>query len=244
VGYKKCFSAYYIFKIKNEIFFPPKHTNFAIIMLQSNSQSRANILQKIEDALQQKTPMPFNHNLVLNNNVVQQTDEPLLTLFSENLTGLLGNVIISKCQSNTVDQLKLLCQNNNWQKVYCVEENIINQCLANNWEIEPYNDLATCDVSITSCEFLVARTGSIMLSSALPQGRTASVYAPVHICVAYQRQLVFDVKDAFISLDAKYGKNIPSSISLATGPSRTADIEKTLVVGVHGPKEVYCIIES
>ena len=40
----------------------------------------------------------------------------------------------------------------------------------------------------------------------------------------------------------KYGNNIPSLITFATGPSRTADIEKTLVVGVHGPKEVYLFL--
>jgi hypothetical protein len=43
-------------------------------------------------------------------------------------------------------------------------------------------------------------------------------------------------------MQAKYGDQMPSMISFATGPSRTADIEKTLVVGVHGPKEVYCFL--
>jgi L-lactate dehydrogenase complex protein LldG len=53
---------------------------------------------------------------------------------------------------------------------------------------------------------------------------------------------VFDVKDAFEFLQQKYGEQLPSQISFATGPSRTADIEKTLVVGVHGPKEVFCFL--
>ncbi len=53
---------------------------------------------------------------------------------------------------------------------------------------------------------------------------------------------MYDINDAFTILVKKYGNNLPSSISLATGPSRTADIEKTLVVGVHGPKEVYCFL--
>jgi len=45
-----------------------------------------------------------------------------------------------------------------------------------------------------------------------------------------------------IRMKEKYGENLPSLITLATGPSRTADIEKTLVVGVHGPKEVFCFL--
>ena len=103
-------------------------------------------------------------------------------------------------------------------------------------------DLSQSDVSITRCELLVARTGSMVLSSKVSSGRTTSVYAPVHICIAKVSQLVYDIKDAIELLKKKYGENLPSQISFATGPSRTADIEKTLVVGVHGPKEVYCFL--
>jgi L-lactate dehydrogenase complex protein LldG len=92
---------------------------------------------------------------------------------------------------------------------------------------------------------LVARTGSIVLSSAQQQGRTASVYAPIHICIAFVDQLVEDIKDALAAAREKHGSQFPSLLTLATGPSRTADIEKTLVVGVHGPKEVYLfLVES
>ena len=97
-------------------------------------------------------------------------------------------------------------------------------------------------MSITSCESLVARTGSIVLSTANKSGRTVSVYAPIHICIAYTHQLMFDVKDALLAIKEKYQGKIPSLITFATGPSRTADIEKTLVTGVHGPKEVYCFL--
>jgi L-lactate dehydrogenase complex protein LldG len=68
------------------------------------------------------------------------------------------------------------------------------------------------------------------------------VYAPVHICIAYTSQLVYDIKDGLRVLKDKYGSSLPSFISFASGPSRTADIEKTLVVGVHGPKEVYLFL--
>jgi L-lactate dehydrogenase complex protein LldG len=80
------------------------------------------------------------------------------------------------------------------------------------------------------------------MSTAQTSGRTVSVYAPIHICIAYTRQLVYDIKDALQTIKNKYGDHLPSLISFATGPSRTADIEKTLVVGVHGPREVYCFL--
>ena len=76
------------------------------------------------------------------------------------------------------------------------------------------------------------------MSSEQQSGRTVSAYAPVHICIAYTQQLVFDTRDALKNLKNKYGNNIPSFITFAAGPSRTADIEKTLVLGAHGPKEL------
>ena len=80
------------------------------------------------------------------------------------------------------------------------------------------------------------------MSAAQQSGRTVSVYTPVHICIAYVDQLVYDIKDALLLIKQKYAGNIPSLITFASGPSRTADIEKTLVVGVHGPKEVYLFL--
>jgi L-lactate dehydrogenase complex protein LldG len=60
----------------------------------------------------------------------------------------------------------------------------------------------------------------------------------VHIVVAYTSQLVHDIKDGLQLVQDKYGDRLPSMISLISGPSRTADIEKTLVLGAHGPKEL------
>ncbi len=135
-----------------------------------------------------------------------------------------------------VEQVRQLIAAKQWTKVFCSDDKWNNQ-FSNTIH------LASCDASITGCEFLVARTGSIMLSaSQQSSGRTVSVYAPIHICIAYTSQLVYDVKDGLQQLKEKYNSNIPSLITFATGPSRTADIEKTLVTGVHGPKEVYCFL--
>ena len=60
--------------------------------------------------------------------------------------------------------------------------------------------------------------------------------------MALTSQLVYDIKDALLLLKNKYRGTLPSLVTFATGPSRIADIEKTLVVGVHGPKEVYLFL--
>ena len=104
---------------------------------------------------------------------------------------------------------------------------------------EPYADM---DAAITECEFLVARTGSVLISSASYGGRQLNVFPPVHIVIAKRSQLVPFVTDALQALQEKYLGALPSLVSLISGPSRTADIEKTLVMGAHGPRKLYVFI--
>jgi L-lactate dehydrogenase complex protein LldG len=94
------------------------------------------------------------------------------------------------------------------------------------------------EAGLTLCECLIARTGGIMVSSRQMAGRRLTIYPPVHMVVAYTSQLLLDIKDGLTFMQEKYASHLPSMISMMTGPSRTADIEKTLVLGAHGPKEL------
>ncbi|MEO9033341.1 MAG: lactate utilization protein, partial [Ginsengibacter sp.] len=139
-------------------------------------------------------------------------------------------------------QLQQLVSEKKWVNIFCQEDRLLK--IFDETQSIHFNksSLADCDASVTSCKYLVARTGSIVMTSAQQSGRTVSAYAPVHICIAYISQLVYDTKDAIKLLKSEYGNRLPSFITFAAGPSRTADIEKTLVVGVHGPKEVYVFL--
>ena len=128
------------------------------------------------------------------------------------------------------------------QSIYCVEKDLLQKLTSAGFNNLLATDIITCHAGITGCELLMARTGSLVMSSAQASGRTVSVYAPIHICIAYTSQLVYDIKEGLLKLKDKYSGRLPSLITLATGPSRTADIEKTLVVGVHGPAEVYVFL--
>lgn len=202
----------------------------------SNSTAKNNILKKIRMALAHPTPLPFPKSEGTDS-VFQPQQQDLVVEFAEQFTGLQGKFIFCTDEKELIEGFNKLCYQNQWTKIYCEEEKW-KQIIPPN---SSHDDIVTCDASITSCEFLVARTGSIVLSSA-QQGRIPSVYAPVHVCVASTSQLVYDIKDGLTGLKEKYQQSLPSLITFATGPSRTADIEKTLVVGVHGPKEVYCFV--
>jgi len=97
-------------------------------------------------------------------------------------------------------------------------------------------------VGITFCEYLISRFGSIVISSKLKSGRRMPAFSETHIVIAFTSQIVLSIKDALNEIIKKYGKQMPSMISVITGPSRTADIEKTLVMGAHGPRELYVFL--
>ncbi len=187
-------------------------------------------------------PVPFEHR-VSSASVFQPSTKELEVEFAENFTKLQGRFIFCENRNELVEQLNTLLESKGWNEIYCKEVSI--RDVLKNAGFENFNDtiqLNDCSASITSCENLIARTGSIVLLSNNESGRAASVYAPIHICIAFTHQLVFDISESLSDIKNKYQNNLPSIITLATGPSRTADIEKTLVVGVHGPKEVFCFL--
>lgn len=91
--------------------------------------------------------------------------------------------------------------------------------------------------TITLAEALVAQTGSVLVSAACG-GRGASVIAPVHIVVASVDQLVADIETALVRAQQRGTVSQNSFLCLITGSSRTADIEKILVMGAHGPRRL------
>lgn len=105
---------------------------------------------------------------------------------------------------------------------------------------QPYNvsELEACDAGITECDALIAQTGSVLVTSRNAGGRALSVLPPHHVVLARREQLLRDLPAAFQFLKQKYGANYPSMMSFITGPSRTGDIERILVLGAHGPKKL------
>ena len=97
---------------------------------------------------------------------------------------------------------------------------------------------AQAAVGLTSCEALVARTGSLVVAPATASGRRLSIYPDQHVVLARPSQVVAEIGDALRLMQQRYGTQLPSMLSLTTGPSRTADIEKTLVLGAHGPRRL------
>ncbi len=204
------------------------------------SSSKEKILKKIRKALTDQVPLPFAKSEGNESNFPPPVLD-LDILFAEEFTRLSGKFAFCVNTNDLLTQINILFKNRGWKNIFCVEDPLINFLENTGCQLNK-TTLADCDASVTSCELLVARTGAVVMSSAQSSGRTVSAYAPVHICIADVSQLVYDTRDALKFIKEKYGKNIPSFITFAAGPSRTADIEKTLVTGVHGPGEVYLFL--
>ena len=99
-------------------------------------------------------------------------------------------------------------------------------------------EMEQCDAGITECDALIAQTGGVVVTSRSAGGRALSVLPPHHVVITRRAQLVADLPAAFALLQSKYAPDYPSMISFITGPSRTGDIERILVLGAHGPKKL------
>ena len=168
-----------------------------------------------------------------------------VTCFKNELEAISGHCVICNDESDLYTKLKEYVLKNNLPFIFCRDTYISSQLELH--EIPASNDVTDFEemqAGITGCEFLVARTGSVLVSSASLSGRQMNVFPPVHIVLAHVSQLVDYPENALTAIQEKYGNSLPSTISTITGPSRTADIEKTLVLGAHGPKEFIVFLSN
>ena len=100
-------------------------------------------------------------------------------------------------------------------------------------------------IGVTGADYAVAETGSVVVLPRRGLSRLVSLVPPVHVAVVRPEDLVSGLDDVFLFQRLEYHRNggdMGSYLNFITGPSRTADIEMKLVVGVHGPKEVHLVL--
>ena len=164
--------------------------------------------------------------------------------FKTNLEAIGGKVFICKSKDEITNQITQICTEKLQDKIFCTDPNL-KLLLSSSIEINS-DETAFAEISIgvTGCEYLVAHLGSVLVSSAQISGRRLNVFPETHIVIAHETQLTDYLEQALEKMQNKYKNELPSLISNITGPSRTADIEKTLVMGMHGPKSLIVIISE
>jgi L-lactate dehydrogenase complex protein LldG len=220
---------------------------------------RGNMLARIREALSVSAPLPGHdhgtgHELPVLPSIadqrrvlpaVGQSFDEQLALFRANAAELRADFRLLNGMDALAAELKGLRAAESWQRAAshggdlsmaaCRELGL--PLLLTDQAFDK-RELAACDVGITDCDALIAQTGSVLVTSRSAGGRALSVLPPHHVVLARREQLVPDLPAAFALLKAKYGGGYPSMISFITGPSRTGDIERILVLGAHGPKKL------
>ena len=206
------------------------------------STSKEKVLKKIRDALIEKTDPPYPI-IDMDSSIYPPLTEPLDVTFAEELVKVSGKFGYYESEDEFLSFLQSYILEKDWPVIFCYDEQLQGLLKQGGIPFESDPDKFTeMKLGITRCEYLIARLGTIMVSSHLSPGRRMNVFPEIHIVVAYSSQLVPDLKDALRLIRKKYEEGFPSLISFITGPSRTADIEKTLVIGAHGPKELYVFL--
>lgn len=206
-----------------------------------NTTAKERMLKQVRQALLEKRDNP-NPDFEDSQLYIDE-EEPLDVTFARELTAVSGKFVYCDGEIAVIENLIGLVEELGVTKVFSWEKSIQNLLSHYGFPIHTTESkFLEAEVGITSCEALIARNGSILLSSANTSGRRMSVYPPIHIVFAKASQLVMDIKHGMALMRGRYGDNIPSMITTVTGPSRTADIEKSLVLGAHGPKELYVFL--
>ena len=208
----------------------------------SHSASRQEILEKIRKVSVRK--QPTSEETSFDNHAIYKPVLPdAITCFKNELEAISGQCLVVNDEAELYETLKNELAVRQLTTVFCRDEAITSQL--EKYAIASTNsnaDFEAMTCGITACEFLIARTGSVLVSSAGASGRQMNVFPPVHIIIASASQLVDYPEEALIAIQKKYANQLPSVITTITGPSRTADIEKTLVLGAHGPKELIVFV--
>lgn len=199
------------------------------------------------DARTIKLPRPDDHRRVLP--AVGASFDERAAMFARNSAELKTDFKLFPNESEMLAALKSLCAAEKWARVASHPAALTDAaCKALGLPVlltEPSSDkvgLEKCPVGISECDALIAQTGSVLVTSRSAGGRALSVLPPHHVVIARREQILAGLPEAFALLKTKYAPNYPSMISFITGPSRTGDIERILVLGAHGPKKltVYC----
>ena len=211
--------------------------------MEDSTTSREKILKKVRKALIATAKDELPGNIDFDSPIYETPNEPLEIMFAQQFTKLNGKFVFCEDEKDFLINLKALIFENKWENVHVIDSKIGGLLKEGNVSFsDKPEDLNKTNVGLTGCEYLVARLGTVMVTSKQASGRRLVVLPNYHIVVAYTSQLVLNLKDALKGIKEKYGNQPPSMITAISGPSRTADIEKTLVQGAHGPKEIYLML--
>ncbi|MBC7862240.1 MAG: LUD domain-containing protein, partial [Bacteroidia bacterium] len=196
------------------------------------ANTREKILKKIRKALISRGDTSYLKTDVESEIFSKKEDAPEIT-FAEKFSELHGNFIFCLDENELAENLNNLFTEKKWTEAFSKEEEIFYFLTkASIKVIEKFPETTIAEkplVAVSLCECVVADTGSFFVSSKQLTGRKFFVDNDVHIVIAFTSQVINSVQDGFNFIKTKYDNKLPSMLTLISGPSKTADIEQSLV---------------
>jgi L-lactate dehydrogenase complex protein LldG len=232
--------------------------------MSSSATEKENIFRRIREALSVPAPYPGHHGENTHNGAThKESDEEIshwlpkvgdgfdarAELFARNSVTLKSAFHLLPDEAAATAKLTEIAQAEGWKSVAAHGNGAAGPStraivtalkLPAVWTDAGYDvrEMEKCDAGISECDALIAQTGSVLVTSRSAGGRALSVLPPHHVVLARRDQLIADLPEAFSLLERRYSQSYPSFIGFITGPSRTGDIERILVLGAHGPKKL------
>ena len=221
-----------------------------------NNEARQEILGSIRTHLAASAPFDAREPAVDNPVFVaaQPVASDIIELFKQNLEAVDGHCIVAHSKGeiagaltqiiSTLQKTKLRAQ-----RIAISDAPELERLMhMTDLEIEELgvapsvSEIFGFDVGITTAQAAIAETGTLVLDSARERHRLVSLVPPVHIAIVDAATIYGSLGETLSML--QNGKELTPAVTFITGPSRTADIELTLTIGVHGPQELYVIINQ
>jgi len=200
--------------------------------------SRELILRRIRESLQKPAPQPAAPDFTAPLHPTPAED--IAIMFAQSFVRAGGVFFYCESEDHFFDQLFTYKKEKGLENLFVWEPEL--KKLLHKAGLVFVGDekdfIKKADAGLTTCEALVARTGSVLVSGASASGRRLSIYPDQHLVLARTSQIMHDIGEGLQAVKDNHDGKLPSMISLTTGPSRTADIEKTLVLGAHGPRSI------
>ena len=199
------------------------------------------ILAKVRNAIIEKPEAMFK-DIDLQTDTwkpIKEEDGNAIT-FVQKFKDMGGIFVYLENEAEFGDCMRQLAPQNGWEPLWCTSPAIqmLLKKYGMNYSPAPSREEHKRLVSITDCEYLIAQTGSIILSDAQTLSRKTYTEPDVLLVVAVTEQIVGGVKEAMRKLKEKQTEQEASQITILTGSTRTYDIEQNTVLGVHGPRQI------
>jgi L-lactate dehydrogenase complex protein LldG len=211
----------------------------------ANNPSREQILERIRAGL--RVPPPPDDDRKFEAEIFEPITDPLARFQQECKANLMECYLVADAAASAQKLLAIL-QSLPPGEIFIQDDPMLRQQFTASGAVRPLRwssqgaPAESSQATITLADALIAQTGSIFVSASCG-GRGASIVAPVHIVMARQSQLVPDLETALRHATADGRLDNNSYACIISGSSRTADIEKILVQGAHGPVRLVVIVD-